>query len=41
MTPTEVFVYLNAVKQPLMYGDLSEDDVSELLEMRGNGEGFI
>jgi (2Fe-2S) ferredoxin len=40
MTPTEVYVYLDAVKQPMMYGTMSQDDVDELIEMHET-EGCI
>lgn len=41
MTPSEVHVYLDAHKQKAQYGSLSQDDVDELIAMRGDGEGFI
>ena len=41
MSPSEVYVFLDAHKQPVMYGSLTQQDVDELVEMRGSGEGFI
>jgi (2Fe-2S) ferredoxin len=38
MTPTEVYVYLDAVKQPVMYGSMNQDDVDSLIEMHDNGD---
>jgi len=34
MTPSEVYVYLDAHKQKVKYGSLSHDDVEELAAMR-------
>lgn len=34
MTPSEVYVYLDAHKQKMRYGSLSHDDVCELSSMR-------
>lgn len=34
MTPSEVYVYLDAHKQQMQYGAMSQDDVNELMEMR-------
>tara|TARA_R110000782_G_scaffold50196_5_gene108945 strand:+ start:1284 stop:1406 length:123 start_codon:yes stop_codon:yes gene_type:complete len=38
MTPSEVYVYLDSVKQPVMYGAMSQEDVDELTEMHNNGD---
>jgi hypothetical protein len=38
MTPSEVYVFLEAVKQPVMYGSMTQDDVDELTEMHNNGD---
>tara|TARA_R110000782_G_scaffold126012_3_gene217636 strand:+ start:265 stop:387 length:123 start_codon:yes stop_codon:yes gene_type:complete len=38
MTPTEVFVYLEALKQPVMYGSMTQDDVDELVKMHDSGD---
>jgi len=40
MTPTEIYVYLEAKQPPSYYSGMSGDDVDELLEMRESG-GFI
>jgi hypothetical protein len=31
-------VFLDSLKQPLMYGSMSQDDVNELIEMHENGD---
>lgn len=41
MSPAEVGLVLEYNAPVEMYGSLTADDVEELLEMRGNGEGFI
>jgi hypothetical protein len=38
MTPSEVYVFLEAVKQPVMYGSMTQDDVDELTEMHNSGD---
>jgi (2Fe-2S) ferredoxin len=38
MTPSEIYVYLEAVKQPVMYGSMSQDDVDELIQMHETGD---
>lgn len=40
MTPTEVYVYLEAKQPDVSYSGMNESTVDELLEMR-QGEGFI
>lgn len=34
MTPSEVYVYLDAHKQKVKYGSLTHDDVNELASMK-------
>lgn len=34
MTPSEVYVYLDALQQQVRYGSLTQDDVNDLVEMR-------
>lgn len=41
MTPSEVWVYLEVKRGPEMAGCMLKSDYDELMEMRGNGEGFI
>jgi len=38
MTPSEVYVFLDSIKQPLMFGTMSQEDVDELIEMHENGD---
>jgi (2Fe-2S) ferredoxin len=38
MTPTEVYVFLDSKKQPVMYGSMTQDDVDELIAMHESGD---
>lgn len=38
MTPTEVYVYLEAKQPEVRYSGMSGSDVDELLEMRKTGD---
>jgi len=38
MTPSEVYVFLDSIKQPLMYGAMTQQDVDELIEMHESGD---
>tara|TARA_R110000772_G_scaffold54239_1_gene123890 strand:+ start:376 stop:498 length:123 start_codon:yes stop_codon:yes gene_type:complete len=40
MTPTEIYVYLEAKQPAQYYSGMSGDDVDELIEM-SKGEGFL
>ena len=40
MTPTEIYVYLEAKQPPEYFSGMSGADVDELMEMRESG-GFI
>lgn len=41
MSPHEVGLILEYNQPVERYGDLTVDDVDELMQMRGTGEGFI
>lgn len=41
MSPHEVGLILEYNQPTEYYGSLTVDDVEELMEMRGSGEGFI
>lgn len=41
MSPHEVGLILEYNQPVERYGDLTADDIEELIQMRGNGEGFI
>ena len=38
MTPTEVWVYLEAKRPKQTYSGMNEDEVEELMEMRKHGD---
>jgi len=38
MTPSEVYVYLDAKRQPVMYGSMTQDDVDDLVKMHDSGD---